>query len=208
MSSDSEFSGGKATPVASYIRTQATVAAIFNAVLNPLFGWLSNKGTDFMPLWASDGIARATATSTIILSLLVALFTAHGANHELNAGRISTHGGTPEAGRLLSRLPRRGSLLGLLLGVGVALLVTLVFWLLHLLGVSGLSLPVFLVFIGVYGGSLGFLVARWVILRQLAGQPKPVTVMGEAGHVMADRRAWRRRPRGSRAAGHGPGGMP
>jgi len=160
--------------VASYIRKQATAAAIINAVLNPLIEWLFNREKGFVPLWASDGIVVNIAVTSVILSLLVALFTTRGLHQELHAGHITTGGGeSPRAGRLLSQLPRRAWSLGLLLGVGVAAFVTLTFWLLHVLDVSGLSFGGFLVFKAVYCGLLGFVVARWVILRQMSDVPRP-----------------------------------
>jgi hypothetical protein len=40
-------------------------------------------------------------------------------------------------------------------------------WLLGALGLSGMSFVAFATVLGLYAGSLGYLVARWVILRQL-----------------------------------------
>ena len=156
-------------PLASYLRKQATGAAIFNVVGNPLIEWITNREKGFVPLWASDGMVVNIAVTSIILSVLVALFAARGLHKELHAGHIATGGGeSPRAGRLLSKLPSRAWLLGLLLGIGVAAVVTLAFWLLHVLDISGLSFGGFLVFKAVYCGLLGFVVARWVILRQMS----------------------------------------
>lgn len=122
-----------------------------------------------MPLWGSDGIARNLAVSSVILSLLVALFAAGGLHRELPAGQISIGDGSPRAAGWLTPLPGQAWLLGLLLGLGAASLVIVTFWLLDALGVSGLSFAGSMALTAFYCGSLGFLVARWVILRQIAG---------------------------------------
>jgi hypothetical protein len=57
----------------------------------------------------------------------------------------------------------------LLLGAAAAVVVAVACWLLDLLGVSGLTLKQMLVVKAAYFGLLGFAVARWTILRQLAG---------------------------------------
>lgn len=156
-------------PLAPYIRQQATAAGIVNAVLNPLIEWITNREKGFVPIWASDGMVVNIALTSVILSVLVALFAARGLHKELHGGHLATGGGeSPRAGRLLAQLPSRAWLLGLLLGVGAAAVVTLAFWLFHALGISGLSFGGFLVFKAVYCGLLGFVVARWVILRQVS----------------------------------------
>jgi hypothetical protein len=50
--------------------------------------------------------------------------------------------------------------------------VVVVFWALNAIGVRTMSLGWLMVIKALYCGALGFLVARWVILRQL-GSPKP-----------------------------------
>ena len=40
-------------------------------------------------------------------------------------------------------------------------------WLLGALGLSGMSFVAFATVLGLYAGSLGYLMAPWVILRQL-----------------------------------------
>ncbi|MFZ2175023.1 MAG: hypothetical protein WAW17_13540 [Rhodococcus sp. (in: high G+C Gram-positive bacteria)] len=156
------------TSVASYIRTQATITALVNVVVNPLLGWVTNRGKDFIPLWSLEGISLDLVLTSIILSVLVALFAAGGAHRELRAGHLTTTPGSPRAGPVLSRLPSGAWPLGLLIGVAAAVVATLVVWILHLLGLTGLSFWAFLLLKAVYGGCLGCLVARWVILRQLA----------------------------------------
>src|SRR5262245_59565999 len=156
--------------VATYVQVQATVAGLVNAVLNPLIEWLLNREEGFQPLWGSAGAVVKLVVTSIILSLLVALFAARGARHELSAGRRGCDGRPLREGRSLSRLPRRAWLLGLLLGATAAVVVIAVFWLLHLRGVSGLTLGQMLVVKAVYCGLLGFAVARWTMLRWLAAR--------------------------------------
>ena len=154
------------TTATTYVRTQAVAAALVNAVLNPLIEWVINRQKGFQPFAGSDGVIVNMALTSIILSVLVALFAARGAHHELAAGRIAADrliGST----RQLLRLPGQAGWLGLVLGLGAAAVVGIALWLLDLAGVSGVSFFVLLIFKAVYCGLLGFGVARWTILRQL-----------------------------------------
>lgn len=155
--------------VATYVRVQATLAGLVNAGLNPLFEWLLNRDKGYQPLWGSAGAVVNLVVTSIILSLLVGLFAARSAHRELSAGRIRADGGSLRMRRPLSWLPRHGWLLGLLLGAAAAVVLAVACWLLDLLGVSGLTLNQMLVVKAAYCGLLGFAVARWTILRQLAG---------------------------------------
>jgi hypothetical protein len=154
-----------------YVRNQAVAAGLVNLVLNPAIEWVLNRGKGFQPLWGSDGVVVNMAVTSVILSALVASFAARGVHHELARGRISM----VPAPRALLRLPTRASRLGLLLGVGAAVAVTVVFWLLHVAGGSGLSFAALLALKAGYCGALGFLVARVTMLRLLAptGQYTP-----------------------------------
>jgi hypothetical protein len=166
------------TPAAAYVRNQATAAALVNVVLNPLIEWVLNGEKGFQPFWGSAGVVFNVALTSIILSVLVALFAARGVRHELAAGRIATGDKAVRAPRLPSRLPGRAGWLGLLLGIGAAAVVATAFWLLHLVGVSGLSIGGLLILKAVYCGVLAFVVARWTILRQLVaadGSPSNYT---------------------------------
>ncbi|KOS53668.1 hypothetical protein [Rhodococcus rhodochrous] len=151
---------------ASYVRKQAVVTGLVNVVVNPLLAWAGKRGTSFVPLWSADGIVVDIALTAIILSVLVAWFSAAGVRRALRAGLDAAD--APRAGRWLARLPSGASALGLSLGVAAAVVSVVVIWVLHLLGVSGLSTGWFLVLKAVYGGVLGYLVARWVIVRQLS----------------------------------------
>jgi uncharacterized BrkB/YihY/UPF0761 family membrane protein len=124
---------------------------------------------EFTPLTGDGSVVVDTAITSIVLSLLVALFTASGARKALKAGQFQVTGDSPRPGRLLSFLPRKAWALGLLLGLGAACVLTpLTFGLFHALGLSGLSFAGFALFKAGYTPLLGFVVTRWVILRQLS----------------------------------------
>lgn len=152
----------------SYIRTQGMICAGINIALNPALAWLGNRQMGFVPLWGENSMVFDTAVTTIVLSLLVTLFTTAGVRQAFLAGRISPAEGFPRTGGLLARLPKQAWLLGLLLGVGFAcVLVPLAFGLFYLLGLSGLPFAGFAFLKALYTGLLGFAVTRWVILRQV-----------------------------------------
>jgi hypothetical protein len=155
-------------PVDSYIRTQGIICAAINAALNPMVAWIAYRQLDFVPLWGRNSIVVDTAVTSVVLTLLVTLFTTSVLRQALQTGRVRATGGFPRAGRLLSQLPRRAWSLGLLLGLGIACVLTpLTFGLFKALGFSGLPLSGFALFKAIYTGPLGFVVTRWVILRQL-----------------------------------------
>jgi hypothetical protein len=155
-------------PVNAYIRTQGINCAVINMVLNPVVAWLGNRQMEFMPLAGGGSMVVDTAVTCIVLSLLVALFTNSGVHQALHSGRLQATDGSPRAGRLLSHLPRQAWALGLLLGLGIACVFTpFTFGLFHVLGFSGLPFAGFALFKAIYTPPLGFVVTRWVILRQL-----------------------------------------
>ena len=157
-------------PVGSFIRTQGIICAAINMVLNPVIAWLGNRQMEFMPLAGGGSMVVDTAITSVVLSLLVALFTASGVRKALQTGQIQVTEGSPRAGRLLLHLPRKAWALGLLLGLGVACVLTpLTYGLFHALGFSGLPFAGFALFKAIYTPPLGFAVTRWVILRQLSG---------------------------------------
>lgn len=161
MSEESTYS------MTSYVRRQATIAAIFNVVLNPLIAWLGHRGTASLPLGGSNGIAVDLAVTSLVLSLLVALFMTRGLREQLEAGHVTTSDGAPRVEGWLARLPGRGWVLGLLLGGAAAVVAVVACGLLVLVGVSEVSLGAYLVLKALYCGLLGYLVARWVLLRQV-----------------------------------------
>lgn len=149
---------------AGYVRGQAIGAALVNAVLNPVIEWVLNRTRGPQPLWGDDGVVVNMAITSLILSVLVALFTARGVRHEVAIGRIAID----RTARRLHRLPRRAGWLGLLFGALAAAAVALVCWLLARLGVDGLTFAGLLILKALYCGALGFVVARWTAVRMLA----------------------------------------
>ncbi|MFZ2088554.1 MAG: hypothetical protein WAU47_08260 [Desulfobaccales bacterium] len=160
-------------PVDSYIRAQGITCAVINLAANPALAWLLNRHMNFVPLWGGNSIVVDTAVTCLVLSLLVALFTASGVRQALHNGRLETANGYPRAARLLAHLPKQAWSLGLLLGLGAACVLTpLTFGLFHALGLSGLPLGWFALFKAMYTAPLGFVLTRWVILRQLLDHPE------------------------------------
>lgn len=142
--------------------------ALINIVLNPIVAWLGNRQMDFVPLSGWNSIVFDTAVTSIVLSLLVTLFTTSGVRKALLAGRIKTTDGFPRTEYLLSRLPKQAWSLGLLLGLGIAcVLAPLTFGVLHALGFPGLPFVGFAILKAMYAGPLGFVVTRWAVLRQV-----------------------------------------
>jgi len=155
-------------PIKSYIRSAGLGAAVPNMVINPALAWLTNRQMKFVPLIGDDSMVVDTAITSVILTLIVTLFIASGTRRDIDAGRITDSEGFPRSGGLLSRLPRQGWALGLIIGVGAALIIVPVtFGLFRLFGVAGLPFAGFALFKAVYTPLLAFVVARWVILRQL-----------------------------------------
>jgi hypothetical protein len=137
---------------------------------HPVMARLGNREMDFVPLWGGNGIVVDTALTAFVLPLLVTLCITAGVRQALRTGRITTSEVLPRAGRLLSHLPSRSWLLGLLLGLGVAGSFTpLTSGAFQVLGVSGLPFTGFVLLKALYTGILGFVITRWVILRQLSG---------------------------------------
>jgi hypothetical protein len=159
--------------VKAYIRTQGISAAIINVALNPMLAWLLNPKMEFMPLSGGHSIVMDTAITSVILSLLVALFATSAIHRDLKTGRVTAINGLSREGRLLSCLPGQAWALGLMLGFGIAfVLVSLVLGMFHLVHIFGLSFAGFALFKAAYTGLLGFVVTRWVILRQLRLAPQ------------------------------------
>lgn len=154
----------------SYVQQQAAIAAGINVVVNPALAWVGNREMAFVPV---DALVINVLITSLILSWLVAVFSALGARHELGAGHAIPAPGHPSERRVLSKMPARSWVFGLLSGAAAGLVMVAVFLLLSGLGFSGMSFWAYLVFLAVYTGVLAFAVARSMILRQ-AVQPMPV----------------------------------
>lgn len=156
-----------AQPVESFIRKTGVTAGVFNLVLNPFFTWLSNREMAAVPLAGEATID--TAITCFIMSLLVTLFISADTRRAIGAGTLETTVWSPRAGRLLRRLPARPGLLGLVLGLAAAVVVTpCLAGLFSAFGVTSFSFIAFAALKAVYTPIVAYAVARWVILRQLA----------------------------------------
>ncbi len=159
-------------PVRSYIRSQGVACAVINAVLNPAIAWLGNRQMAFVTLSGENSIVVDTAVTSIVLSLLVSLFVTPAVRRELRAGQLTGGDAVSPEGRLLSRLPVQAWSVGLLIGIVAAIIVTpLIFGAFRMVGSSGLPFAGFALLKAVYTPALGYLVTRWVIVRQvIAGE--------------------------------------
>ena len=141
---------------AAYVRRQAIGAAVVNAVVNPALEWVLNRTRGFQPFLGANGVAANLVVTSVILSVLVALFAARGAR------------------RKLAISPRRPGWLGACSGVGAAVAVVAALWLLDRSGVAGLSFPAFVMVKAGYCGFLGFVVVRLTLWRvPVSGQHTP-----------------------------------
>ena len=154
-----------AQPVESFIRKAGLMAGSCNIVLNSIFSWLGNMSRADVQ---QGSAAVDTVITSMVMSLLMTLFISADTKRALKAGTIALSVPDHGTGRLLRRLPARPWKLGLLLGLGVALVLTsCMMGIFFLFGVTALSFFAFLSIKVVYSMLLGYAVARWVILRQL-----------------------------------------
>jgi hypothetical protein len=159
--------------IESYIRSAGLGAAVPNMVINPAIAWLTNRRMEAVPLIGSGSVVMDTAITCVLMTLIVALFTASATRRGIETGHVIGSAGLPRSWGLLSRLPQQGWALGLTLGVGFACTVApLTFGLFSLLGVASLPFAGFAVFKAVYTPLIAFVVVRWVILRQLLASPE------------------------------------
>ncbi len=157
---------------ASYIRTQATVCGLINLVLNPVLAWTAYRRLEALPVWGANSVVVDTAVTCVVLPLLVTICVSYGARRALRTGEIKLPDAPSRKERMLSGPRVQTWSFGFLLGVGAALLlVPLTIALFQMLGITGISLLRFLLFKALYTGALGFVVARWVIRRQLLTAP-------------------------------------
>jgi hypothetical protein len=151
--------------ITAYIRTAGIQAAIPNAALNPAIALAINYRERIVPL---SGIVVDTAITALVLSFIVTMFVAAALRRDLKAGRLELPEELPFANSLLAWLPASPWALGLSIGAALALLLAPVtFGLYQLCSVAGLPLTEFALVKAAYTPLLGYLVARWVIMRQL-----------------------------------------
>lgn len=147
----------------SYIHKQALIAALINMVVNPLLVFLINRNAESVAL---SGVLVDTIITSIVMTWLVTVFSAADINRQLRAGRFKDEN-LPRPGPLLSRLPRRGILLGTVLFIcAVLIMVTLTVSVFSLLGITELSVDRLALFKVVYTGPVAYIVARLAIIRQ------------------------------------------
>lgn len=159
--------------VDAFIRTQGFSAAIINMVVNPAIDWLGNQKMQFVPLQGDSCIIADTIITSLILSVLVALFSCAGIRGYLNAGGINASGGTSHIGKLISLLPKKAWVMGLVIGFcAILILLPVTIGLFHLLGISGLSFAGFTLFKAIYTGPLAFIATYCVMNRQLELEPR------------------------------------
>jgi len=85
-------------PVDSYIRTQGIICAAINAALNPVVAWLVYRQLDFVLLWGRNSIVADTAVTSVVLTLLVTLFTTSSVRQALQTRRVKATEGFPQGG--------------------------------------------------------------------------------------------------------------
>jgi len=148
----------------SYIHKQALAAALINMAVNPLLAFLINRNVDTVAL---SGILVDTIITSIVMTWLVTVFSAADINRQLRAGRFKDEN-LPQPGLILSRLPRRGVLLGTVLFIfTVLIMVTLTVSMFSLFGITELSVDRLALFKAVYTGPIAYFVAVLAIIRQL-----------------------------------------
>lgn len=148
----------------SYIQKQALTAALINMVVNPLLAFLINRNVDTVAL---SGILVDTIITSIVMTWLVTVFSAADINRQLRAGNFKDEN-LPQPGPILSRLPRRGALLGtVLFSCTVLIMVTLTVSMFSLFGIAELSVDRLALFKVIYTGPIAYVVAVLAIIRQL-----------------------------------------
>ncbi len=105
--------------------------------INPFLAWLGNREMEGMAVFWDRSIVIDTAITSIIASLLVTLFTSSGVQRDLKAGRVAVPEDSARTKSILFRLPHSAWTLGLILGVGIAIvLVALTLAVFHLFSIT------------------------------------------------------------------------
>lgn len=149
----------------SYIRRRGTTTAMINALVNVVVTWVTYRKMESVPLSA---IIADTATTSIVMSLLMTLFAASGVRRELRAAHLAIPPDVVHGKGLLGLLPQTPWPLGIVLGVAIAVvLVSLALATSHLVGIRELPFVRFVMIKAAYTALFGFGVTRWVVLRQV-----------------------------------------
>lgn len=133
-------------------------------VVNPILVFLINRNVKSVAL---SGIIVDTVITSMVMTWLVTVFSAADINRQLRADRFKNEN-LPKPGPVLSRLPRKGTLLGAVLFIcTVLVMVTLTVSVFYLFGITELSVDRLALFKITYTGSVAYVVARLAIIRQL-----------------------------------------
>lgn len=98
---------------------------------------------------------------------LVSIFSAADVNHQIRAGHFKGDD-LSQMGPILSRLPRRGELLGMVLFIFVALImVNLTVLMFSLFGIKELSVVRLALYKAIYTGPIAYFISYLAIIRQL-----------------------------------------
>jgi hypothetical protein len=112
-------------------------------------------------------ILTDTLITSFLTTLIVTIVSTNSIKRELHAGHYKENEKL-SPGPLLSRLPKNGVLLGLILFLCVALiLVILTISLLYLFNITNLTRESLILLMIIYSGPVAFIVARLAIIRQL-----------------------------------------
>jgi hypothetical protein len=155
-------------PLEVYIRIQASITAIINMIVNPSLAWLGNMKMEFVPFWGGNCLIIDTIITSIVLSVIVALFSGSGARRDIKAGNITIPEKSAPVGTFISRLPKKAWKIGLLFGLcSIIILLPATAGIFHLLGISGIPFAGFALFKAVYTGPLAYIVSSCVIKKEM-----------------------------------------
>jgi hypothetical protein len=152
----------------AYVWRAAIAAAVVNMLLNPAVAVIGD--VRFVPVVA---MMVYVDVATLAVALLVSTLGARRLHRELARGHGTPHGGTAWEKQLLEGTPASPWAFGLLLGLTLAFVATLVLITLGIFGFSGFAYVTFVSFVAAYSAAVAFVGTRWTIVRQLM---EPVTV--------------------------------
>jgi hypothetical protein len=148
----------------SYIHKQALATALITMMINSLLIFFNHRNVDIIDL---PEIVIGTIITSVIMTWLVTIFSVAGVNRQLRAGHFKDDD-LPQPGPILSRLPKQGVLLGIVLFVCAALIMgILTISLSFLFSITELSVNRFALFTAIYTIPITYIAARLAIIRQL-----------------------------------------
>ncbi|MCE1246808.1 MAG: hypothetical protein LWY06_09200 [Firmicutes bacterium] len=161
----------KTTPqtIESYIRVQSMTAAIINAIVNPALAWLMNQKIAPVSLWQGSSIAMDTIITSIILSLLVAHFSASGTGSALKSGQMEIKPDMAEQNRFIRYLPKKPWQTGLLFSFcNMLILLPLLTAIFNIAGIITIPFSVFAIYKSIFTATLAYITASCTIKKELA----------------------------------------